>query len=228
VRRFWVVILIVVASACGNDTPADDAGESDGGATRPTEATASSVAVAPATPPESSVPVPDDTAPDNAAPDSAAPDETPTDVPGVVPRGFGTIAALVTASDGEICELCLWLAADPASRSRGLMQVTDLGGLDGMAFLYDSPHTTSFTMRNTVMPLSIAFFGAEGGLLGAFDMEPCVAEPCPSYPTPADFLVAIEAPQGGLSDLGIDAGSTLALLAEGCEGSGPSPSVATT
>ena len=96
------------------------------------------------------------------------------------------------------------------------MQVTDLGGLDGMAFRYDSPHTTSFTMRNTVMPLSIVFFGADGAHLGEFDMEPCVAEPCPSYPTPADFVVAIEVPQGGLADLGIGAGSVLELLAEGC------------
>ena len=47
-------------------------------------------------------------------------------------------------------------------------------------------------------------------------MEPCVAEPCPSYPTPADFVVAIEVPQGGLADLGIAAGSVLELLAEGC------------
>ncbi len=136
--------------------------------------------------------------------------------PASCPQGFGTIAARVTASDGEICELCLWLADDAAARGRGLMQVTDLGGLDGMAFRYDSPHTTSFTMRNTVMPLSIAFFGADGALLDAFDMEPCVAEPCPSYPTPADFVVAIEVPQGGLPDLDIGAGSMLELLAEGC------------
>ena len=126
-----------------------------------------------------------------------------------------------TASNGEICDLCLWLADDPATRSLGLMQVTDLGGLDGMAFLYDSPHTTSFTMRNTVMPLSIAFFGADGAHLDEFDMEPCVAEPCPSYPTPADFVVAIEAPQGGLAELGIGDGSTLELLAEGCSGTSP-------
>ncbi|HWM22184.1 MAG TPA: DUF192 domain-containing protein [Ilumatobacteraceae bacterium] len=139
----------------------------------------------------------------------------------MVPQGFGTIAARVNASNGEICDLCLWLADDPASRSLGLMQVTDLGGLDGMAFLYDSPHTTSFTMRNTVMPLSIAFFGADGVHLDEFDMEPCVAEPCPSYPTPADFVVAIEAPQGGLAELGIGNGSTLELLAEGCSGTSP-------
>ena len=134
----------------------------------------------------------------------------------MVPVGFGTIAARVTAPDGEICELCLWLAADAATRGRGLMHVTDVGGLDGMAFRYDAPHTTSFTMRNTVMPLSIAFFGVDGSFLDAFDMPPCLTEPCPSYPTPADFVVAIEAPDGGLAELGIGAGSTLELLAEGC------------
>ena len=77
-------------------------------------------------------------------------------------------------------------------------------------------------MRNTVMPLSIVFFGADGALLDAFDMEPCVAEPCPSYPTPADFVVAIEVPQGGLPDLEIRAGSMLELLAEGCSGAASS------
>jgi uncharacterized membrane protein (UPF0127 family) len=192
-------MLILVASACGNDAPADVVVEPDAGSTRPSDppavsATTDSTA-SPATPPASSGAV-----------------------PGVVPQGFGTIAARVTASDGEICELCLWLADDLATRGRGLMQVTDLGGLDGMAFRYDDPHTTSFTMRNTVMPLSIVFFGADGTHLDEFDMEPCVAEPCPSYPTPTDFVVAIEVPRGGLADLGIGAGSVLELLAEGCTG----------
>jgi uncharacterized membrane protein (UPF0127 family) len=198
VRRWWLVILILVASACGDDAPADVAGAPGDGTTRPTDATTVSTQVSSATPPAS-----------------------PGSVPGVVPQGFGTIAARVTASDGEICELCLWLADDPATRSLGLMQVTDLGGLDGMAFLYDSPHTTSFTMRNTVMPLSIVFFDAGGAHLDEFDMEPCVAEPCPSYPTPTDFVVAIEVPQGGLANLGIGPGSLLELLAEGCSSTAP-------
>jgi uncharacterized membrane protein (UPF0127 family) len=163
-----------------------------------------------------------DETPAGAGPDPSG--DTPRSIPAttaaasttVVPVGFGTIAARVTAPDGEMCELCLWLADDVATRGRGLMQVTDLGGLDGMAFRYDAPHTTSFTMRNTVMPLSIAFFGAGGNYLDAFDMSPCDTEPCPSYPTPTDFVVAIEAPEGGLAELGIGAGSTLELLADGC------------
>ena len=198
--RLWLVLLVLIGVSCGGDsTPSDGAAE-PAGATRPTDVTTAGAPLS-----EPSQP--------------SAPG--PTDAPGVVPEGFGTIAALVTASDGETCELCLWLAADDASRGRGLMQVTDLGGLDGMAFRYDDPHTTSFTMRNTVMPLSIAFFGADGALLDAFDMEPCVAEPCPSYPTPADFVVAIEGPRGGLPDLEIHAGSMLELRAEGCSATAP-------
>jgi hypothetical protein len=191
------VILILVASACGDDAPADVAGASGDGTTRPTDATTVSTS-------------------SDTSVSSASQPVSSDSVPGVVPQGFGTIAARVTALDGEICELCLWLADDPATRGLGLMQVTDLGGLDGMAFRYDSPHTTSFTMRNTVMPLSIVFFDAGGAHLDEFDMEPCVSEPCPSYPTPTDFVVAIEVPRGGLADLGIGAGSVLELLAEGC------------
>lgn len=198
--RQWVVLLLLVTASCGGDTTPSDATADPDGATRPTDVTT-------AAPPVSET--------------SEASAPTPAGVPGVVPEGFSTIAARVTASDGATCELCLWLAADDAARGRGLMQVTDLGGLDGMAFRYDDPHTTNFTMRNTVMPLSIAFFGADGVLLGAFDMEPCAAEPCPSYPTPADFVVAVEVPQGGLPDLEIGAGSTLELFAEGCPAAAP-------
>jgi uncharacterized protein len=210
-----LVILVLVVAACDSDAPADVAGDSAGDPTRPIDTTATSTAATASSSTRSS-----SRSSEGSPPTSESPVAT-SGVPGVVPQGFGTIAARVNASDGEVCDLCLWLADDPASRSLGLMQVTDLGGLDGMAFLYDSPHTTSFTMRNTVMPLSIAFFGADGAHLDEFDMEPCAAEPCPSYPTPADFVVAIEVPQGGLAELGVGDGSMLELLAEGCSANSP-------
>ena len=201
---------MLVAAGCGDNTTNDVATDPTDRVTLPIEATAAPSAVSPASVSSGVV-----------SSGAEASGDVPTDVPGVVPEGFGTIAARVSASDGEVCELCLWLADDPGTRARGLMQVTDLGGLDGMAFRYDSPHTTSFTMRNTVMPLSIAFFGAGGGHLAAFDMQPCVGEPCPSYPTPADFVVAVEVPAGGLPELAIAAGSTMELLAEGCSSTTP-------
>ena len=143
---------------------------------------------------------------------------TPTAAAGtVVPEGFEQVAATATAADGTVCELCLWLAATGDQRARGLMYVTDLGGPDGMIFRYDSPHTSAFWMKNTVMPLSIAFFNQGGIYLDAFDMAPCSADPCPLYPTPESFVNAIEVPQGMLDELAIAPGSVLAVSDLPCE-----------
>lgn len=135
----------------------------------------------------------------------------------VTPEGFERTAARVTAGDGEVCDLCVWIADNSGLRARGLMHVTDLGEADAMAFVYGEPTTASFWMKNTVMPLSIAFFGADGSHLGAFDMAPCTDDPCHSYPTAPDFTVAVEVPQGHLDDFLMLPGSTLELLDLPCE-----------
>jgi uncharacterized membrane protein (UPF0127 family) len=130
----------------------------------------------------------------------------------VFPEGFATVGALVTTADGTTCEICVWLADTPRQRSSGLMFVTDLGVADAMAFRYPDVHTGTFWMKNTVMPLSIAFYAPDGGFLDSFDMSPCTSDPCPNYPTPTDFLIAIEVPQGDLDAIGLTAGSTFEFL----------------
>jgi uncharacterized membrane protein (UPF0127 family) len=127
------------------------------------------------------------------------------------PDGFALVPATVTGSDGSVCELCLWLADTGDRRSRGLMGVTGLGNGDGMAFVYPSPTTGQFWMKDTLLPLSIAFFAPDGSYLDAFDMEPCSVEPCARYGTPPDFLVAVETVRGDLPAIGIAPGSTLDL-----------------
>lgn len=151
------------------------------------------------------------TTPASAAPASSGATATTAPAPGT-PMGFDRVAATAVAADGTVCELCLWLAEMPEDRARGLMNVTDLGAADGMAFVYPEPSTRSFWMKDTLLPLSIAFFDATGAHLGELDMEPCAAEPCPSYPTAPDFVVAVEVEQGRLAELGIGPGSTLELL----------------
>lgn len=136
---------------------------------------------------------------------------------GLRPEGFTTTRVAITDRDGERCERCVWLADDPELRRRGLTGVTDLGPAVGMAFVFPEPRTTAFTMRDTVLPLSIAFYGADGHYLDAFDMDPCAAEPCPSHPTPPDITVAIEVPQGRLAELGLVPGSRLELLGGDCD-----------
>jgi uncharacterized membrane protein (UPF0127 family) len=156
-----------------------------------------------------------------ALPASSAPGSTAAtttlDSDAVVPKGFEQAAATATKADGTVCQLCLWLAETGDQRALGLMYATDLGGPDGMVFHYDTPTTSAFWMKNTVMPLSIAFYGADGTFLDAFDMAPCTSDPCPSYPTPSNFTDAIEVPQGMLEQLGLTPGSVLSVSHLPCQ-----------
>jgi uncharacterized membrane protein (UPF0127 family) len=136
---------------------------------------------------------------------------------GVLPVGFDTVSVTVVEPDGTERGLCLYLADDPELRSQGLMGVTDLGGRDGMLFRYDAPHDGRFWMKDTVLPLSIAFYGEDGAFVSATDMAPCPpGTDCPHYAAAAPFTAAIEVPQGDLPQLGIVEGSTLAIGASPC------------
>lgn len=141
------------------------------------------------------------------------------------PEGFALEPAEVTLADGEVCQLCLWVADTSVQRRRGLMGVTDLGGADGMVFVYDGSASGRFWMRGTPMPLSIAFFAADGSFVSATDMEPCLTGPaaaCRRYAAAGPYVAAIEVPQGRLAELGIGPGSRLVLGAgPGCDDLGP-------
>jgi uncharacterized protein len=81
-------------------------------------------------------------------------------------------------------------------RARGLMEVSTLGDLDGMLFVWDETVSSAFTMRNTLIPLHIAFFAESGELVDLVEMTPCEAEPCPVYPASGPFRYAVEVPLG--------------------------------
>lgn len=129
-------------------------------------------------------------------------------------RGFSEAEVTITDPDGETCTVCLLAATTDAQRERGLMEVTDreLGGYDGMLFRWADDQDGSFWMRNTPMPLSIAYFDRNGAFVSATDMEPCAdSSSCPMYPADDEFRYAVEVPQGGLEELGIVEGSTLRI-----------------
>jgi len=131
--------------------------------------------------------------------------------PRTVLQGFGETRLSVHNAD-TVLTWCLLLAATEQQRQRGLMQVTDqsLGGHDGMLFRYDADSTTKFWMRNTPMPLSIAYVDGAGQLISTADMEPCADSPeCRLYPSAAPYRIAIEVPQGRLAGLGIQPGATI-------------------
>lgn len=88
-------------------------------------------------------------------------------------------------------------------RQQGLMGVEELAREAGMLFLFPGDRTGGFWMRDTLIPLSIAFLDAEGTVLALLDMEPCEADPCPSYDPGVAYRAALEVNQGRFADLGL-------------------------
>jgi uncharacterized membrane protein (UPF0127 family) len=137
--------------------------------------------------------------------------------------GTTETAASVTSATGQVTACCLLVASEPEARQRGLMEVTDLGGYQGMVFVWDVDTSGGFWMRNTPTPLSIAFFAADGAYVGGYDMEPCDdSSDCPVYPSPGTYRFALEVVEGDLDDLGVGPGSRLALGGE-CAGVAAAP-----
>jgi uncharacterized membrane protein (UPF0127 family) len=112
------------------------------------------------------------------------------------PTGLDEFETATIVVDGR--EVTVAVAETPDQRSQGLMGVTDLGGLDGMLFVFESDTEGGFWMKNTLIALDIAFFDAGGGFVDRFTMEPCTEDPCPGYRPSGPYRYAVEAPAGDL------------------------------
>ena len=81
----------------------------------------------------------------------------------------------------------------------------------GMIFLFDEPTTSGFWMKDTLIPLSIAFADADGRILRILDMEPCEADPCEIYDPGVPYWSALEVNQGAFVRWGVEEGDRLTL-----------------
>jgi uncharacterized membrane protein (UPF0127 family) len=104
----------------------------------------------------------------------------------------------------DLLTWCLLAALNASQRGQGLMEVTDLQGYAGMAFVYGDDVQNGYYMRNTPTPLSIAWVDADGAVVTIADMEPCAdRDGCPSFTPTGPYRYAIEVFQGDLPALGI-------------------------
>jgi uncharacterized membrane protein (UPF0127 family) len=72
-------------------------------------------------------------------------------------------------------------------------------------------------MKDTLIPLSIAFFGADGGFVSDADMVPCPpGTACPTYGAAGEYTTAVEVPAGGLPERGLVEGATLTVSDDDC------------
>jgi uncharacterized protein len=101
------------------------------------------------------------------------------------------------------------VATTPQSRMIGLMMRERLAPNHGMLFVFEDKSQHCFWMRNTLIPLSIAFIEDDGTILSIADMSPkSEASTCP----PRAVRYALEMDQGWFAKRGIAAGNKITGL----------------
>ena len=133
--------------------------------------------------------------------------------------GFDEVGVEVITGSGDLLEWCLLLAAAAEQIGQGLMNVVDLGAYAGMFFDLPAETTSGFWMRDTPMPLSIAYLDDTGAVVDTADMDPCLdrGDDCPGYPPDGPYVSTVEVPQGGLEDLGLDGPDARLVRTGSCE-----------
>ena len=101
------------------------------------------------------------------------------------------------------------VAADFSTRARGLMYRKSLAPNAGMLFIFDAPAIQCMWMKNTYIPLSVAFLDTQGAIINIADMQPHSEEShCATRPA----LYALEMAQGWFLQRGIKPGMKLGGL----------------
>jgi len=96
------------------------------------------------------------------------------------------------------------LARKPEERAIGLMHRTAMGANEGMLFVFEEPATQCFWMKNTLIPLSIAFLADDGSVVNIEDMKPQALD---SHCSARPVRYALEMNQGWFAKRGFKAGS---------------------
>ena len=101
------------------------------------------------------------------------------------------------------------VAATDPQRSQGLMYREKLGKEDGMLFIFEEPGYHSMWMKNTLIPLSVAFVDGEGRILNILDMEPQTLD---AHMAAGPARYAIETNKGWFAQRTVKPGDTVTGL----------------
>ena len=99
---------------------------------------------------------------------------------------------------GSTCLRAL-VASTPSQRTQGLRGVRSLVPYEGMLFVEQRDSGGLFTMADTLIPLDITFFGADGVPVDSTRMTPCPSgsdATCPTYGAKKPYRYALERPAG--------------------------------
>ncbi|MBI5367453.1 MAG: DUF192 domain-containing protein [Planctomycetes bacterium] len=95
-----------------------------------------------------------------------------------------------------------------ASRAKGLMHRRELPEDQGMLFVYPNPRKLRFYMKNTLVPLSIAYLSPDGTIADIHDMRPLDLA---TVPSDGEAQYALEVNQGWFARHGVKPGDRVEL-----------------
>lgn len=123
---------------------------------------------------------------------------------GLITFSCGTPLPSVPLAIGA-AELRVEVATTPATRACGLSQRDSLAPDRGMLFVFPAPAPRAFWMKDTRIPLSIAFLDADKTVTNTHDMAPL--DSGPRYPSEGAARYALEVNQGWFEANGVTPGS---------------------
>jgi uncharacterized membrane protein (UPF0127 family) len=130
------------------------------------------------------------------------------------PQTSQSPVSTIVNSLGERIPVQVEIANTDAERQTGLSGRTTLAEDAGMLFVFDQEQPLSFWMKDTLIPLSIAYISADGRIVDIQDMQPLDETPHPSA-EPAQY--ALEVNQGFFTEQGVAVGDTVELPGQGTE-----------
>ncbi|KRB73428.1 DUF192 domain-containing protein [Noviherbaspirillum sp. Root189] len=98
------------------------------------------------------------------------------------------------------------VAARDAERQQGLMNREKMGANEGMVFLFDAPAGVCMWMKNTLIPLSVAFIDESGKIVNIEDMQPQTTD---SHCAKKPVRYALEMNQGWFKQKNIKPGTKI-------------------
>ena len=102
------------------------------------------------------------------------------------------------------------VADEPSEKATGLMGREELPEGTGMLFVFSRPQPLGFWMKDTLIPLSIAYINNEGIIREIHDMQPL--DESGENSVFQDLVYALEVPQGWFAKNGVLAGDKVSGL----------------
>jgi uncharacterized protein len=130
--------------------------------------------------------------------------------------GFTPATILIDGAESGPVLLQGEVADTDESRAYGLTGRRSIPDDYGMAFILFEEQDCCFWMRDTLVPLSVAFFDREGTIVDIEDMEPCPSDvpddECPLYGSDEPYIGALEVKQGLFEEWGVTEGDRIRIV----------------